>query len=73
MVEMIIIIVILLLFLSVSRIIYKEMNELYNHPTMYDTEQKEETIFIIPDSCPHCKNPNIRKLRVCEWCGSQIV
>jgi len=22
--------------------------------------------------CPHCKNPNTKKLRECEWCGSKI-
>jgi hypothetical protein len=26
----------------------------------------------IPDHCPHCKNPNTKKLHLCEWCGSQI-
>jgi hypothetical protein len=28
--------------------------------------------FEIPDTCPHCKNPNIKKIRLCEWCGNQI-
>ena len=28
---------------------------------------------IIPDTCPHCKNPNTKKTRLCEWCGSQII
>jgi len=27
---------------------------------------------IIPDTCPHCKNPNTKKLQVCEWCGNEI-
>ena len=27
----------------------------------------------MPDTCPHCKNPNTKKIRECEWCGSQIV
>ena len=27
---------------------------------------------IIPDICPHCKNPNNKRIRLCEWCGSQI-
>jgi hypothetical protein len=26
----------------------------------------------IPDVCPICKNPNTKKIRLCEWCGSQI-
>jgi hypothetical protein len=32
----------------------------------------EEKI-IVPDTCPHCKNPNVKKIRLCEWCGNQIV
>jgi len=28
---------------------------------------------IIPDTCPYCKNPNTRKIRLCEWCGNQII
>ena len=27
----------------------------------------------IPANCPHCKNPNTKKIRLCEWCGNQIV
>jgi hypothetical protein len=27
----------------------------------------------IPDTCPHCKNPNSKKIRLCEWCGNQII
>lgn len=26
----------------------------------------------IPNQCPTCRNPNPRKLQVCEWCGSKI-
>lgn len=26
----------------------------------------------IPDTCPTCKNPNSKLIRLCEWCGSQI-
>jgi len=26
----------------------------------------------IPDICPHCKNPNTKRIRLCEWCGNQI-
>lgn len=28
---------------------------------------------IIPDTCPHCKSPNTKKIRLCEWCGNQII
>jgi hypothetical protein len=27
----------------------------------------------IPDKCPHCMNPNTKGIRICEWCGSQMV
>ena len=27
----------------------------------------------IPSTCPQCKNPNTKKTRMCEWCGSQII
>ena len=26
----------------------------------------------IPTTCPHCKNPNTKRLRECEWCGNGI-
>jgi len=26
----------------------------------------------IQDTCPLCKNPNTKKLQVCEWCGGVI-
>ncbi len=26
----------------------------------------------IPNKCPQCKNPNTKRIRLCEWCGSQI-
>lgn len=27
----------------------------------------------IPETCPHCKNPNSKQIRICEWCGGQII
>jgi hypothetical protein len=39
----------------------------------YDSTNISESVSeIIPDTCPHCKNPNTKKLRLCEWCGNQI-
>jgi hypothetical protein len=45
--------------------------------TNYKTDSNNFSIIpnqqvIIPDSCPHCKNPNTKRIRLCEWCGSQI-
>ena len=27
----------------------------------------------ILDICPNCKNPNTQNLKICEWCGGQII
>jgi hypothetical protein len=27
---------------------------------------------VVPDICPNCKNPNTKRIRLCEWCGGQI-
>lgn len=27
----------------------------------------------IPKICPHCKSPNSKLVRECEWCGNQII
>lgn len=39
--------------------------------TLSKSELNQNTA--IPEICPHCKNPNIKQIRLCEWCGSQIV
>jgi hypothetical protein len=26
-----------------------------------------------PSVCPSCRNPNTKKIHVCEWCGYQII
>lgn len=38
-----------------------------------DTMASNNSQVIIPDTCPHCKNPNTKRIRLCEWCGNQIV
>ena len=32
----------------------------------------QDNLNAIPDACPHCKNPNTKGIRLCEWCGGQI-
>jgi hypothetical protein len=32
-----------------------------------------DNIINIPDNCPLCKNQNTKKIRLCEWCGNQII
>ena len=54
---------------------------LTNQNTNQQFVQKTPTInsqpnipsLIIPDTCPHCKSPNSKKIRLCEWCGNQII
>jgi hypothetical protein len=36
-------------------------------------ENKNNEIKLFPDTCPHCKSPNTKNIRLCEWCGNQIV
>ena len=38
-----------------------------------DTMATNNTQVIIPETCPHCKNPNTKRIRLCEWCGNQIL
>ena len=37
-----------------------------------DTMATNNTQVIIPETCPHCKNPNTNRSTTCEWCGNQI-
>jgi len=38
----------------------------------YKTEQPAPENISIPETCPQCKNPNTKRIRLCEWCGNQI-
>ena len=35
--------------------------------------QNNSSGLVIPKICPHCKSPNIKLIRSCEWCGNQII
>jgi hypothetical protein len=41
-----------------------------NQQSNYYTQQTETKI---PEKCPSCKNPNTKKLTVCEWCGGKTI
>jgi hypothetical protein len=47
--------------------------QIFTPNNLVTKEQSIEQSLIIPDSCPHCKNPNTKKIRLCEWCGNQII
>ena len=36
-----------------------------------DNQNNIETL--VSEICPHCKNPNTKRIRLCEWCGNQII
>jgi len=36
-------------------------------------EQTATENISIPEICPQCKNPNTKRIRLCEWCGNQII
>lgn len=65
------------LFLIIGFLIYrffKIKKGIQKELTTNITLQKSlEEVINIPDSCPHCKNPNTKKIRLCEWCGNQII
>jgi hypothetical protein len=39
-----------------------------NNTYQLNTENK----ILIPNTCPHCKNPNPKRVSLCDWCGNQI-
>lgn len=43
-----------------------------NNTHSNNSAQTSNQQVIIPDTCPHCKNPNNKRIRLCEWCGNQI-
>lgn len=43
---------------------FKSLNS-KNNPSAINME--------ITFNCTHCKNPNTQNLKICEWCGGQII
>jgi hypothetical protein len=37
------------------------------------TEAGTDNINEFPSICPHCKSPNNKKLKICEWCGGKML
>jgi hypothetical protein len=61
----------LFIFLPGKLILESHFKASLSESVMKDKNSHQE--LIIPDNCPHCKNPNTKKIRLCEWCGNQIV
>jgi len=52
----------------------KSKINLYNIELSNPSEKRIEANNInITETCPHCKNPNTKRTRICEWCGNQII
>lgn len=71
-----------LIFLIQKYTYNKKLKRDSNHPQEisynYQSQSNEAKFYkdslnlVIPETCPHCKNPNNKKIRLCEWCGNQI-
>jgi predicted Zn-ribbon and HTH transcriptional regulator len=44
----------------------------FQHTNQAPTSSNITQNIKIPDTCPHCKNSNTKRIRLCEWCGNQI-
>jgi hypothetical protein len=64
-----------LLFLIPFTTISPLAKEIANHvkENCDNTDIQSVELSKIPDTCPHCKNPNSKRIRSCEWCGHQII
>lgn len=67
----------LVIIASIGFIIFKFKRKKNRHQQNMDSIVHDESVsnqnIEIPDSCTHCKNPNTKKIRLCEWCGNQII
>ena len=66
------------IFLRIAFIILIYPLGMFLYPLLwiFSPKLKREEIVVekitIPDICPHCKNPNTKKLHECEWCEGKI-
>jgi hypothetical protein len=71
--EIIVISILLFLIYRVVKFLRKNNEIKQEVSNNIEKEKNEEVIVNIPEVCPHCKNPNTKKVRLCEWCGNQII
>jgi hypothetical protein len=50
----------------------RDQSEINNRTNNNNYSQRSINMVNLPDNCPHCKSPNTKRIRLCEWCGSQI-
>ena len=61
----------LLIYISFRKAIFEQVVTNINIYSNSSAQVSNQHV-IIPDSFPHCKNPNNKRIRLCEWCESQI-
>ena len=67
--------VLLLLLIGVFIVVFRR-NRVRTRIKNKEFEKEDESRLdsaIIPSACPHCKNPNANRIRICEWCGHKII
>lgn len=67
-----IIILLIIIFLIYRFLNRKKVNQ-QELPKIIEQQKPLDEKINIPDTCPHCKNPNTKKTRLCEWCANQII
>lgn len=72
--EIIVLAIIIFLFRSALKRIFRKNSKVEQEaPKSIEKEKIEDVIVNVPDVCPHCKSPNTKKIKLCEWCGNQII
>jgi hypothetical protein len=70
---------VLIVIIATIYTVVKTSRNRFNKQIKAHLEESEISISIkepeieVPDTCPHCKSPNTKKLKICEWCGNQII
>ena len=74
------ILIILCIFILLIYLLKRKLNSVKNNNILAKnaefsekTEQPATENIVILDTCPHCKNPNTKRIRLCERCGNQII
>jgi len=63
----------LLIYIIARKPIATQQNTFQTNQFASSTFQATTENVTIPEFCPHCKNPNTKRIRLCEWCGNQII
>jgi hypothetical protein len=65
-------IIVIVLVIMILSVLFKKMYHHLKNEEPRNKNTNSSTPRIIPETCPHCKNPNTKKTNLCEWCGNQV-